>query len=305
LRESTRRAQHRLLDQPTKENTMSITPTMSQITLKYLAWCQKNRSPRSLEWYAGHLSGFLVHLGDDRNLPISSLKPFHVIEWIDSKDTWGSTYKRGAVVAVQRCLNWAEELGHIDSHPLKKIKKPPAGRRDNPMMPEDFLVMLAGVREGDPFRDLFLFIWHTGCRPQESRHIESRHVQLDQERIVFPKEEAKGKRHPRVIYLHGPALEIIARLMAHRVDGKLFLNTRGDPWTKFALCNRMFRLSQATGVRKAAYDLRHGFGTRKLIQGHDHLTVAHLMGHRDGTMLAKVYGHLDRDTAHLKKALED
>ena len=49
----------------------------------------------------------------------------------------------------------------------------------------------------------------------------------------------------------------------------------------------------------------HGFATRELVQGHDHLTVAELMGHRDGTMLAKVYGHLDRDTAHLKRALAD
>jgi hypothetical protein len=35
------------------------------------------------------------------------------------------------------------------------------------------------------------------------------------------------------------------------------------------------------------------------------LTVASLLGHRDGTMLAKVYSHLDRHDAHLKKALED
>jgi integrase len=37
---------------------------------------------------------------------------------------------------------------------------------------------------------------------------------------------------------------------------------------------------------------------------YDHLTIAELMGHRDGTMLAKVYAHLDRK-AHLKNALED
>jgi hypothetical protein len=29
------------------------------------------------------------------------------------------------------------------------------------------------------------------------------------------------------------------------------------------------------------------------------------MGHRDGTMLAKVYGRLDRNVEHLKKALAD
>ncbi len=35
------------------------------------------------------------------------------------------------------------------------------------------------------------------------------------------------------------------------------------------------------------------------------LALAELMGHRDGTTLARVYGHLDRDTAHLKRALAD
>ncbi len=174
------------------------------------------------------------------------------------------------------------------------------------MTPEDFLAILARLREGDPFRDLFLFLWHSGCRPQEARHIEPRHVQLDQERIVIPKDEAKGKRYPRVIYLHGPALEIVTRLMAVRAEGKLFRNTRGCAWTKYAVCNRMYRLSRATGRKMAMYDARHGFATRKLVQGHDFTsTIAELMGHRDGTMISQVYGHLDRQSDHLKKALAD
>jgi len=67
----------------------------------------------------------------------------------------------------------------------------------------------------------------------------------------------------------------------------------------------MYRLSQVAGIKKTAYDMRHGFATRKLVQGDDHLAIAELMGHRDGTMLAKVYAHLDRNDAHLKRALED
>jgi integrase len=130
-------------------------------------------------------------------------------------------------------------------------------------------------------------------------------VDLDRAVVVIPKEKAKGKRYPRFIHLHGPALGIIRRLMAVRAEGKLFRNTRGQSWTKYALCNRMYRLSRVAGVKKAAYDMRHGFATRKLVQGHDHLTIAELMGHRDGKMLAKVYAHLDRNDAHLKKALED
>ena len=67
----------------------------------------------------------------------------------------------------------------------------------------------------------------------------------------------------------------------------------------------MYPLSQVAGIKKTAYDMRHGFATRKLVQGDDHLTIAELMSHRDGTMLAKVYAYLDRNDAHLKRALED
>ena len=42
----------------------------------------------------------------------------------------------------------------------------------------------------------------------------------------------------------------------------------------------------------------------RCIAGHDHLTVAELLGHADGTMLAKVYAHLDQADEHLRKALE-
>ena len=101
-------------------------------------------------------------------------------------------------------------------NPIKRIKKPEPQRRDNPMSPEDFAAVLAAVREDDPFRDLLQFAWHTGCRPQEVRHIGPHHVRLDDDCVVIPKEEAKGKRRLRLIHLHGPALEVVARLMQRR-----------------------------------------------------------------------------------------
>lgn len=65
------------------------------------------------------------------------------------------------------------------------------------------------------------------------------------------------------------------------------------------------RLAREHGKGLACYDLRHGFANRKLIQGHDHLTVAELLGHKDGAMLARVYQHLHRNPEHLKKVLAD
>lgn len=275
-----------------------------ELASKYLAWCSNHREARTHEWYDNYLKLFLDYPGI-ANMDALAIKPFHVVEWVDSNPKWGDNYKRGAIVAVQRVYNWAEEMGYIENTPIKKIKKPQAKRREIFMQREDYEAILAQVDEGDPFRDLLLFVWATGCRPQEVRHIEPRHVDTVHERIVFPAIESKGKRAKRIIYLHGIAWEIVKRLLAEGREGKLFLNKRRQPWTKYAICNRFNRISKVIGKRMFCYAARHGFGTRKLIQGHDHLTVAALMGHSDGSMLAKIYSHIDQDTEHLKRALVD
>ena len=80
--------------------------TLRLIIRKYLDWCGKHRAPRTVEWYQGHLNCFLTHLGNQALMPVTNLKPYHVVEWVDSQERWGDTYRRGAVVAVQRAMNW-------------------------------------------------------------------------------------------------------------------------------------------------------------------------------------------------------
>jgi integrase/recombinase XerC len=282
---------------------MCMNLTVSAIFSKYLDWCQKHRSARTHQWYAGHIRGFLAHLGESADIPACELKPYHVVEWVDEQAKWGDTYKRGAISAVQRVFNWAEELGYIEASTIKRIRKPSAGRRDNPLPLADYERMLALLPPRDPFRDVLVFAWNTGCRPQELRHIEPRHVDLAERCIVIPKEEAKGKRRARVILLHGPALEVVIRLMAKRCDGKLFRNTRGSAWNRHSLCNRMERLSKQIGKRYALYDLRHSFCQRLLEAGVGHIALAEIMGHVNAQMVSAVYSHMNRATSHLREAL--
>ncbi len=223
-------------------------PTVPEVLDKYLDWCEKHREPRTFEWYRDHLQSFLLSLPAPATMPVADLRPFHVVEWADKHPGWSPAYRRGAIVAAQRPFNWAEELGYIASNPVKKIKKPQPQRRETHATAEDFATLLARFGEGDPFRDLLTFAWHSGCRPQEARHIEVRHVHLPGGCIVIPKEEAKGKRRPRVILLHGPALEIVTRLASRRPEGKLFRNEDGRPWTRFAVANRFDRLHLALGI---------------------------------------------------------
>lgn len=285
--------------------------TVAEIFDKFLHWCSKHRSAETYEWTRYRIQMFVDALGDEVNMAVTSLKPFHLVEWIDKHinptdaeiHKWSNTYRRGIIAAVQRPLNWAVKLGYISENPLRHLEKPAAERREQLITPEEWPAIRDRYKEGDPFRDLIEFGWETGCRPQEVKAIEARHVQLAQHRVVFPKEEAKGKKRTRVIYMTPRAEAIMTRLLAIRSTGLLFLNSNGKPWTGYAINCRFCRLKKHVGVKYAFYSARHGFATRKLEDGLDHLTVAALMGHADGTMLAKVYSHVGDRQNYLHEKL--
>jgi integrase len=206
------------------------------------------------------------------------------------------------MVAVLRPFNWAAKLGFVPANPLSGVELPAARRRESRLAPADFVALLGYVKD-QPFRNLLTFAWETGCRPQEARHVEARHVRLDLQRVEIPPAEAKGRKRWRVIYLSKAAAEIVARLVAAHPEGKLFRNVDGNPWTVHAVNCRFGRLKAKVGRRFAAYDLRHAFATRKLKEGVDTITLAGLLGHTDPTMLCKHYEHVTADARHLLDAV--
>jgi len=286
-----------------KMSTLDHGPSVADIFEKYLIWCEKNREDRTYDWYRDHIQSFVDSLDKPAEMPVSSLKPFHVMEWADKHSTWSPAFRRGAIIAIQRPFNWAEKLGYIDRTPIKHIEKPQPQRREQIITLEEWPRIRDHYPDGDAFRDVLEFAWETGCRPFEVKRIEARHVQLDKHSVVFPPKEAKGKKRWRVIHLTPRAEEIIRRLLAIHPDGLLFLNARGKPWNGFNMNNRFQRLKKHLGVKYAAYSLRHSFAERKLEAGHDHLTVAAWLGHADGTMLARVYSHLGDRQDHLREQL--
>jgi integrase len=151
------------------------------------------------------------------------------------------------IQAIQRPFNWAVKLGDIAANPMRYIEKPSIQRREQAVTPEEWTKIRGYYKTGDSFRDFLEVAWESGCRPQEIKAIEARHVQLKAHRAVLPKEEAKGKRKPRVIYLTPRAESIIARLKAVYPTGPLFRNTRGRKWTSWAINCRFVRLKAHLG----------------------------------------------------------
>lgn len=216
-------------------------PTVAEVFDKFLDWCQRHRSERTYEWTKKHIQQFCDRIKTAKRMPACDLRPFHIVEWVDSKDTWGANQKRGAIVALTRPFNWAAKLGYIPASPVRGVEKPAATKRDSRMTPGDFATLLAHVKDA-PFRELLVFAFEAGCRPQEARRLEARHLKIDQHRAEIPPAEAKGKKRWRVIYLSDTASELVARLAAARPTGPIFRNTDGNPWKAQAIVCRFQRL---------------------------------------------------------------
>ncbi len=276
--------------------------TVADIFEKFLAWTSIHRAPKTYQWNQFRIQMFVDALGAGVSMPVSSLKPFHVVEWSDKHPDWSPNYRHGLIQAVQRAFNWAVKLGHLDTNPIRHIEKPGLSRREELITSIDWEKVRDHYAEGDPFRDLLEFSWESGARPFEARRIETRHVQLEQHRVYFPKEESKGKKRPRIIYMTVRAEQIIKRLMVDRA-GLLFLNARNKPWTPFCINNRFCRLQKHVGKKMCQMLLRHSFATTKLEEGTAPATVAALLGHADLSMISRFYGHLDKSSDHLQQAV--
>ena len=60
------------------------------------------------------------------------------------------------------------------------------------------------------------------------------------------------------------------------------------------------RMARKVAPRYSLYALRHSWATNALKRGVDSLTVALLMGHKDPSMLARVYQHLSHSPEHMR-----
>ncbi len=267
----------------------------------FLDWCEKHRKHRTFEFYRDHLQAFVTHLGEVCNRDADELRPFDVIRWADSHSGWGACRKRGAITAVQRSYNWAVGVGLLLRSPVAKVEKPAAVRREQTVSAQVYKAMLAKVRP--PIRDLLTLAWETGARPQELFRLEARHYHSGRGRLELPPAEAKGGKRWRAIYLTPIATAVITRLAAAHPSGMLLRNCEGVAWNKHSANCVFRRLKPVAGTKHALYDFRHSFAQRKLEEGNDHLSVAELLGHKDGRMLSTTYSHMNRADDHLRRAL--
>jgi integrase len=263
----------------------------------FLDWSSKHHAPDTYRGHSWYIQSFCEKYG---YVAVLSLKPFHLTRWIDSKP-WNTTSCYNAVRFVSRAFSWAKQEGLINVNPIEGVKKPKPRARQRAMTEQEFRSLLKAT---DGCFRVFLFsLRQTGARPKEVRELRWEDVRDDRWILWKHKTDRTGK--PRVVYLNEPMQKLMRVLRRRSTSEYVFTNSRGVPWTRSAVTQRIMRLKKKLHLDDdvCAYLVRHAFGTGAIINGVDVATVAELMGHNSTEMVNRVYVHLADQHSHLQAAI--
>lgn len=271
-------------------------PTIGELAGQFLEWLALNRDEKTYNYYSRYVLEFVEATG--KTFRVSKVKPIVLSRWADREYGKHSDSTRWAAYrSVIRLFNWSKKAGLIRFNPVEGVETPQPHRREEFITPEQYQALLAAIK--DPrMHDAVVAMWETGCRPQEVRIVEARHYDKARAVWILDREQSKGKREKRIIYLRPEVVEITERLIKKHPTGPIFRNKLGKPWTGNAFRCRFRRIAEKLDFKCTSYLLRHGFGTRKLGEGVDSIIVAKLMGHSSTKMLEKVYYHATDAVLH-------
>lgn len=203
------RQYHEIMAKPEEKRQSVQWGAVAAILDDFLTWTEENRAPKTYSRYRDYIQSFVAHYGRGS---VGTLNAGHVTAWLNAQKGWNSTTKRNAITALQRGLNWAVKNRGLDRNPIRGMEKPEAKRRTTIITAEEFDAILSHV-EDTAFRDLLIVSYDAGSRPQETKHLEARHVQIDKQRAVIPGGEAKGGVTRAVYFPTERSLDIIQRLV--------------------------------------------------------------------------------------------
>jgi integrase len=297
---------HQELGKPRRELVNAAPPneiTAQEVADRFIVWMERNRDDATFKVAKRYLKPWADALESDALA--ETLRPFDASEWIDLRHKKPGA-RRMAYRVVKQAWKWAHDSGLIEKNPLHALKVPAGGRRELVLTKQQFAAVL---KHASPAMRLLLRVARlTGVRAQEVVRIEARHMNAKDKSVLFPTPEAKGRKRQRIVYVVDEAWKILTTAAKKHKSGPVLRNEDGNPWSKDAVVCNIRRIRRRLEKAETPIPgfcltvLRHTYATDAIERGVDPLTLAELMGHKDGKMLSEVYAKMGQRTKHLRRA---
>lgn len=219
----------------------------------------------------------------------------------DTGKPYSPTTIRDTLEAVQAVFGWAVRNDLIDHNPLSGYPKPAGQGRFRLVTDAEFRALLRASNSS--FRLLLFALRETGCRPCELRKLSWSQVDLER-RLAVLRDHKTSRQTGRVKQI--PLSEALVRRLQRIAQRNavssspfVFLNTRGQPYTKDAAIQAFddartkAGIETKSGEKLVLYSNRHTFGTKAAKQL-GILAAAKLLGHTT-TAVTNRYIHLSTD----------
>jgi integrase len=242
--------------------------------------------------YSDRLKSLPDELGDT---PVAKLRPAAVRAWVESQG-WGQTRKHDATATIKLAFRWAQREGLIHSNPLDPLRLPRRSISRESIPSTADLERFAAEIKISELRELYEFILATGCRPGEAARARAGDYRPGSGSIVLPGKSTHRTGQKRQIVLPTGWIPRIEATIKARPGGHLFVNSRGNPWTKDAIGHAFRRCRERAGLGSdvVAYALRHRCVTDLLAKGTPLAVVSAIVGHASSTITSRIYSHLDQ-----------
>ena len=210
-------------------------------------------------------------------------------------------------IALQTCLQKAEDEGLIDSNPCRKVQLPKDAPKEMQTLKANELGAFLQETKDSGCYEFYILEITTGLRLGEILALTWDDLDIKNKTISVNKQvqrigsELKITTPKTASSIRTVALcdecfnQLILLRSRQRLDTKLIFPSpiTGELRDPSSVTRKLHRMQKRSGVPQIRFhDLRHSFATLSLEQGMDIKTVSHMLGHTDAGFTMNTYMHV-------------